>query len=388
MNRSPDPALLTMKNSPENILIIAGEPSGDMRGGELIKELNRYLPDASFWGIGGDHMLEQGVELIEHIRELSIIGVWEAVKNHSRTKAQYAKCVENIRKRKPLAAILIDYPGFNLAIAKHLHAKGIRVIYYIIPQVWAWGRGRTRLLKRYADKLLVLFEFEKRFLEKQGIKAEFVGHPLVDKVPALPAGEKERSGFTVALLPGSRESEIKNLLPIMLDTAEMVHKERDDTNFIVAENSNVDASLYDSTMSGHTGIDIRRVKDNTFQALAASDFAIVASGTATLETAAMERPFIVVYKASPLTAFFYYRCIKIPYLGLVNIIAGKEVAPELIQQDATPGKISKKTLEMINNDTLLGTTKEELRKVKAALGGTGASKRAAEAVRKFIEDTV
>jgi len=375
-----------MADNRYNILIVAGEPSGDMRAGELFKDLTDSLPGASFWGIGGDNMLEHGVELIEHIRDLSVAGVWEAIKNYPKIRAQYRNCVENIRQRRPAAAILIDYPGFNLRLAKYLHKENIPVIYYVIPQVWAWGRNRTKLLKRYVDKIIVLFEFEKRFLKNHGIDAEFVGHPLVENIPESSPPEKSRPGFTLALVPGSREAEIKRIFPTILDTAEMIHRDRGDIDFILAESSNVDGSLYDSILSEHAGLDVRRVKDDTMQTLALSDFAIVTSGTATLETALMEKPMIITYITSSLTAVLFRLFVRTPYLGIVNIIAGKEVAPEFLQGDAVPERMSKKTLEMISNAELLGQIKDELKKVKTAVGEKGAPKRAAEVMAKFIEE--
>lgn len=385
-----------MQDNPQNILIIAGEPSGDMRGGELLKELNKSLPGISFWGIGGDHMLREGVELIEHIRKLSVVGVWEGLKSLPRTKLQLRRCVRAVQKRKPIAAILIDYPGFNLTLAKYFHDKNIPVIYYVIPQVWAWGTDRTELLKRRVDKILVLFEFEKRFLKDYGIEAEFVGHPLVDKAsnrdrPYFPKQTKQKIGsvpispITVALLPGSRETEIKNLLPVTLKAASILRKEQSGINFVLAESSNVKGSVYDSILSKYNGLDIQRIKDNTFEALERSDFAIVAAGTATLETAMMGKPLVVIYKAAVLTYFFFRFHIKIPYLGLVNIIAGKEVAPEFLQFNAVPEKISKKVLEIINDNELLVLIKDELKKVKTILGEKGASRRAAEAITRFLK---
>ncbi len=368
-----------------NILIVAGEPSGDMRAGELLKDLTDSLPGVSFWGIGGDNMLEKGVELIEHVRDLSVAGVWEAIKNYPKIRAQYRNCVENIRQKRPIAAILIDYPGFNLRLAKYLHKENIPVIYYVIPQVWAWGRNRIKLLKRCMEKIIVLFAFEKRFLKEHGIEAEFVGHPLVEKIPESSQPAEGHAGFTLALVPGSRETEIKRIFPTILDTAEMIHRDRGDIDFILAESSNVEGSLYDSILSGHAGLDIRRVKDDTIQALALSDFAIVTSGTATLETALMEKPMIITYITSFLTAVLFRLFVRLRYLGIVNIIAGKEVAPEFLQEAAVPERMSKKTLEMIGNDGLLNRIKGELKKVKTAVGEKGAPKRAAEIMVRFIE---
>ena len=375
-----------MNTSHNNILIITGEPSGDMRGAELLKELKPLVSNISFWGIGGDRLEAEGLELIEHVRNLSIVGVWEALKSIGTIRSQYKKCVENICRRKPTAVILVDYPGFNLRIAKYLHKHNIPVIYYIIPQVWAWGEGRVTQLKRYTDKILVLFEFEKRFLEKHNITSDFVGHPIVDLKVDCTRNAEKHEGLTVALLPGSRESEIKNLFPDMLQSARILHTYYGGKiNFIVAENSNLDGALYDELLSGYTDLEIRRVKDNAPQALADSNFALITSGTATLESAITQTPSLLLYRTAPLTAFLFYTFLKLPYVGLVNIIAGKEVAPELLQKDVTPEKISEKALEMLTNESRMEQAQKDLKKVKESLGKVGAAKRTAISIAAFLD---
>jgi len=375
-----------MKNHEKNILIIAGEPSGDVRGAELIGELRKLAPSLSFWGIGGDRMADNGVDLVEHVRDLSIVGAWEALKKLTRIRTQYRKIIATVGERKPLAAILIDYPGFNLMVAKELHSRGIPVVYYIIPQVWAWGKGRTRSIKKYVDKPVVLFNFEKKFLKDFGIDAEFTGHPLMDKIPAdLDAG-KENGTLTVALLPGSRKHEVTSLFPVMLDSAELIFEKRKDAVFTVAESSNVESSLYDKPLSDHPRLKISRIKDNTISALSRSDFVIVASGTATLETAIMEKPMIIIYKAAPITFILYKLVADVRFLGLVNIIAGKEAVPELLQHNATPEKIARTMFGILDNKATLTKTVDDLKKVKTSLGEKGASKRAAEAVKRFLEE--
>jgi len=367
-----------------NILIIAGEPSGDIRAGEVLKELKKLLPGTSFWGIGGDCMEQQGVEIIEHIQHLSIIGVWEAIKNLSLIRRQYKNVTENIRKRKPHLAILIDYPGFNLKVAGFLHRENVPVIYYVIPQVWAWGRGRIKTLKRCVNKALVLFEFEKNLLDEHGIDSEFVGHPLLDKAPLE---EKERikgkEHFTIALLPGSRKSEIENMLRTMLDTAEVIQEKLQDVRFIIAENSNVPKTLYDPMLAERDNLSVSRRTDDTFAVLAECDFAIVTSGTATLETAVMQKPMVIVYRAAFLTYILVRIFKKVAFLGMPNILAGKEIVPELYQDDLTPEKLSRKILAIIEDDSRMRQIEEELKAVRDSLGGRGASRRAAEAIARF-----
>ncbi len=372
----------------KNILIITGEPSGDMRAGELIRELKEFLPDISFWGIGGDRMRAQNVELIEHIQHFSLVGAWEVVKNLSRIRRHYKNLIRNIRKRKPDLAILIDYPGFNLRVARFLHSEKIPVIYYIIPQVWAWGRHRLKSLKRFVDKALVLFKFEEHFLKQAGIDCEFVGHPLLDNITSS-GGPAARSGaFTIALLPGSRKNEILGIFPVMLEAAEKIHGQRKDVQFVVAENSNVDKSLYDSALAGHGGLTVSRFTNDTFTCLDRCDFAMVTSGTATLETAIMEKPMVIVYRAAFLTYVLFRLFMRIPFIGLANIIAGEEVAPELLQGNCTSEKLYRKVLEITGDDSRMRSMKSKLREVKRSLGERGASRKAAETISRFIEEKI
>jgi len=373
----------------KNILIISGEPSGDMRGGELVKELSKLVPNFEFWGIGGDSMKSEGVSLSEHIREFSFVGAWEVLCNLGKIRSQYKDLTELILKKKPTAAILIDYPGFNLRIARFLYEHKIPVIYYIIPQVWAWGAGRVNHLRKYVDKTLVLFKFEETFLTKHGVNAEFAGHPLVDTVtsPAYERRENPASDrFKIALLPGSRKHEILNLLPVMLQTAEKISLKKPETRFIIAENSNVSKSLYDSLISPYAHLSLARVTDDALNALNQSDFAIITSGTATLEAALLKKPMIITYKAAFITYLLYHMVNKAPFLGLVNIIAGEKIVPELLQHDAKSEKLAAKTLEIISDPDKMRETKEALQKVAAALGEKGAALRAAQSIAKFLQE--
>jgi lipid-A-disaccharide synthase len=367
-----------------NILIIAGEASGDVRGSELLKELAPLLGGTHFWGIGGDRMKAEGLELIEHIRDLSMVGVVEILKKLPHIHAHYRNITSQVIERKPDLAILIDYPGFNLKVAKFLKKQGIPVIYYIIPQVWAWGPWRIKAIKERVSKALVLFDFEERLLKESGVDCEFVGHPLVDEAP--PASDHSgKQDLTVALLPGSRNSEINAILPVMLDAAEKIRLARSDTRFMIAESPNIQKDTYDAMLSRHENLAVERVTNDTFGCLSRCDFAIVTSGTATLETAVMERPMVITYKVSPVTAFIARLLQTVPFLGLVNIIAGEEVAPELIQEDATSEKLSSKALEILSDSSTMEDMKKELREVKHHLGEKGAAKRAALAVKNFID---
>lgn len=377
------------KETGKNILIISGEPSGDMRGAELIQQMKILLPDARIWGIGGDLMEAQGVELVEHIRDLSMVGILEVVKKLPHIHAQYKRLTKNIRTRKPDLAILIDYPGFNLKVAKFLKGEGIPVVYYIIPQIWAWGKGRIELLKRFVDKALVLFDFEEKLLRDNGIDCQFVGHPLVDQVDlkeTKTAKESPEKNFTIALLPGSRKHEIDHMLPVMLAAARKIKEDLPLAKFVVAENSNIERSVYDAYIEAHPDVDVSRIQDNTLRALDECDFAIVTSGTATLETAIKEKPMVIVYKAAFITYILWNFVKMLPFLGLANIVAKEEVVPEVLQGNFTPENLSLKVLEIIKDPERMERTREKLRGVKHSLGERGASQRAAEEVYKFIEE--
>ncbi|HNX90552.1 MAG TPA: lipid-A-disaccharide synthase [Candidatus Omnitrophota bacterium] len=375
----------------KNILIIAGEHSGDMRGAELIREFKKISPGFSFWGIGGDRMADEGVELTEHIRDLSIIGLWEAVKNLGKIHKHLEKCRALAKERKPHAVILIDYPGFNLKIAEIMHSLGIPVIYYILPQVWAWGTWRMKAIKKFTDKIIVLFKFEQEFLKQYGINADFVGHPLTDLIPDNVAVKKiSPEKITLAFLPGSRKAEVSLLLPVMLGAVELIKKERGETSIdlVLAESSSVPPELYNGILGGFPDIKLTRVKDATPSVLERSDFAFVASGTATLETALMLRPFIILYRSSFLTAFAVWLIMKLRYIGLVNIIAGKGVIPELLQDKATSADLAKTFSNIIDAPERIEKIISDLQTVKKIVGEKNSPQRAALAVRSFLSSIV
>ncbi|MBD3380347.1 MAG: lipid-A-disaccharide synthase [Candidatus Omnitrophica bacterium] len=369
----------------KNILIIAGEPSGDLHASKLAGELKSLLPETTLWGVGGDKMASRGVELVEHIKNFSMVGVWEVILKLAVIRKQFAHILSEVDARRPSLAILVDYPGFNLKIARELKKKGIPVAYYIIPQVWAWGKGRINQLRDFTDKALVLFEFEEKLMRENGVNCSFVGHPLLDD---RYTGEKEilSPGAAIALLPGSRISEIEKLFPIMLDAAEKMNASRDNIRFIVAENSNIDEARYSAAYAAHPGLEIIRMKDRTQEALANADFALVTSGTATLEAAITGVPMIITYITSPVTAFLFFKFVRLPYIGLVNFIAGRKIVPELLQEDASPEQMASLALRTMDDPGQMRKIKDDLSQVKDSLGGPGASHRAARAIAEMLQE--
>lgn len=377
----------------KNILISAGEASGDTHAANLVKDLKELNPGLNFFGIGCEKMQEQGVDLIERMDKLSIVGVWEALVNFKKVYAIYKKLMARVKNTVPVLAILVDYPGFNLKLAKDLKKMGVKVVYYITPQVWAWGNFRVRAIKKYVDKAIVIFKFEEDFFKKYGIDASFVGHPLLDAGRGEGAGRKalglDEKKTTIALLPGSRESEIKKILPLMLDTAGIILKEKD-TQFVLLKTSAVSEDIYGEVLKG-ASIPLIVIKDDTHGCLSVSDFVFTASGTATLENAIMEKPMLITYKTSLFTFLLGRIFVRTPKfgntfasIGLVNIVAGEPVSPEIIQCEAKPERLAGEILSIISSEEKMEKQISGLRRVKSSLGAPGASRRTARIINDFI----
>jgi len=374
----------------KTIMIIAGEASGDLHAAHLVKELKSINPHLEIFGIGGKKMKEAGVEVIYDIVELAVVGFVEVLKHLKVFKKILEKLLILLDTRKPDAVILVDYPGFNLRFAKYVKEKNIPVIYYISPQLWAWGKGRIEEIKKYVAKMIVIFGFEEELYRQAGVKASFVGHPFLDIVK--PVWKKEETikhlhlnhhSTKIALLPGSRQKEIERHLPIMLEACEKIKIQMPDVEFILARRKELDSSIYNKIILRST-IKPHSLEDKPYEIMDISDIVIVSSGSATLETAIMEKPMVIVYKTSFLTWFLARNMIKIPNIGLVNVVAGKKIVPELIQFNATAKNIAKETLSILNNHELKKHIKENLKKIKEGLGERGATERAAHIIQKFI----
>ena len=367
----------------QKILIVSGEPSGDLHASNLVKDLKKLNPDRYFFGMGGSLSKKAGVEVVFDISGLALIGLVEVLKNIFTVGRAFKAVLAKTDAVKPDLAILVDYPGFNLRLAKELHKRSIPVVYYISPQIWAWGGDRINIIKKYVRKIVVFFKFEEELYRSNGINAEFAGHPLLDVVKTSLSKEETLKKYglagnktTVALLPGSRRIEIGALLPTMVSAAKLISGKMKNVQFVVAKHPELDISLYENTLRD-SGIDIRIAEGDTYNILAVSDLAIIASGTATLESAIIGTPLIITYKASVITYTLYRLVRTMKFLGLVNVIARKEISPELLQFDATPEKLSDRTISLLSDKNKLSAMKEELKKVKESLGTGGASKRAA-----------
>jgi lipid-A-disaccharide synthase len=377
----------------KKILIVAGEASGDLHGANLVSALKKIDPQMRFFGLGGKHMREAGVEIAYDLTSLAVVGFFEIFKNYGHFKKIFDTIVQKIKEAKPEAAILIDYPGFNLRLTSELKKMGIKVIYFISPQVWAWGKKRIIFIRKNIDLMLVLFKFEEILYRDGAFNVKFIGHPLLDIVkPVMERSQLfESIGFkneprTIVLLPGSREREIINHLPVMLEAAQKIYSTDKNTQFLICRAQTIQRQLMKDIIDKRkVDFPYKVLDDRTYDGVNASDLALVASGTATLETAILNKPMIIIYKVSFLTWILAKLFIKIPYIGLVNVVAGQKIVPELTQFDATPQKISKLALELLNDTKSRGKICAELYALKNTLGIPGASQRAAQEIVNFLK---
>jgi len=370
----------------KKIFISAGEPSGDLHASNLIKELKKLEPNFEFSGIGCDNMEALGVRMLHRMDKLSIIGLWEVFSHITIIRNIFGKIKKEIGEKKIDLAILIDYPGFNLYLAKMLYKRRIPCIYYITPQLWAWGKWRINNLRRYVKKALVILKFEEDFYKKENIDAAFVGHPLLDEdYKLMPVKEAKAllnlnpEKFTIALVPGSRHLEVKRMLPVMIGAVKLL-KNYNEIQFLVSQSPNVDEKIYRDICKDFDAV---IVKSDIYKCLNAADFVFTSSGTVTLQIAIAEKPMLIIYIMSSLTALFGKLLVKIPDIGLVNIIAKKRIVPEAVQGDARPEVLAEKIEDIIYHKEKISAIKEDLREVKNALGLRGASERAAKIIYQF-----
>jgi lipid-A-disaccharide synthase len=364
--------------------IIAGEASGDLHGSNLIKELKQLDASATFRCWGGDKMQQTGGELVKHYRELAFMGFTEVLMNLRTIFRNLAFCKEDILKHKPDALILIDYPGFNLRIAKWAKQRGLKVIYYISPQVWAWKANRVKMMKECIDKMLVILPFEKDYFKnKWNWEVEYVGHPLVEVVEKSRESGIGNQRFSdkpiIALLPGSRKQEILKKLPIMLK----VSKSFPSYQFIVAKAPGVEETFYDDLLKSYSNVSY--VADKTYDLLLQSKAALVTSGTATLETALFGVPEVVCYKGSFLSFQIGKRLVKIKYISLVNLIMDKQVVKELIQDKLTVNNLQEELKQLLTDEKRINQTKSDYAALKNLLSqGGDASAKAASSIASFL----
>jgi len=366
------------------VMIVAGEASGDLHGSYLVRAMKEMDPSLSFYGIGGEKMEKEGVRLLANSSDLAVMGLIEVFSRLNFILGAMNKLKKSFETERPDLVILIDYPGFNLSLAKVAKKKGIKVFYYISPKVWAWRKGRIKTIRRVVDRMALILPFEEDLYRKAGVRATFVGHPLLDEIKITKTAEEIRRDLgldadkrTVALLPGSRESEVRELLPEMVRAAKILtDRFASSIQFVLPVAHTLVPELIQGIV-GPSGIPVRLVAGRTYETLSVSDAVIVASGTATLETALLVKPMVIVYKVSPLTFFLGKMVVRVKHIGLANIIAGRTVVPELIQKDFTAERVANEANRILTDPNVRDRMMKDLSELRQSLGEPGASRRAA-----------
>ena len=372
----------------KNILISAGEASSDMYAARLAIAL-RARTGAKFFGMGGPRMAEAGVELIADYHEVAVVGIAEVLHKIPTVIGVQNRLKREAKRRNAALAILADSPGTHLGVARRLKQIGVPVGYFIGPQIWAWRAGRVRIIKRRVNRMVVIFPFEEKIYREAGVPVNFVGHPLVDVVrPTMSRAEfaalhnLNPNKPIVAILPGSRQNEIRQNYGRILEACERLIRADNEMQFVVAAAPNLTAGFFASY--DRSAIDVRLVQGATYDALAAADCAIVASGTATIEAALLGTPMVVVYRVSPISASILRRMIRTPFFSMVNLIAGRSVVPELIQDDFTPAAVEAQVRRLLDSPAAREEMKSSLAEVRAKLGPGGAIERAADIFAQML----
>lgn len=378
--------------SPEReIFISAGELSGDLIASMLIKQLRRLDPDLRVTGLGGERMEQAGATVrVNLVRDLAIIGFAEVVQKFPKIRRVFWDTVDYLKENKPEMIILIDYPGFNLRLAEQANKLGIKVVYYVCPQVWAWHRSRVNKIRKFVDKALVILPFEESFMRNEGVNARFVGTPWLDLMILTMNRQQVIEHFQldpdkkiIGLLPGSRSREVESLLPVMLEAAEKIYQRNPDVQFVVPRATTVRKELIEHLLT-MAQVPVKVIDAYRYNMRAAMDLAIVASGTATLETGLLGTPMVIVYKVAYLSWLIGKNLVKIPYIGLINIVAGDMVVPELIQEQCTPENIADHCMKILEDPREREKIKYQLTKISEKMGGPGTSRRVAEIVMAHL----
>ena len=382
--------------------MVAGEASGDDHAARLVAAIREFCPKAEFLGVGGEEMRAQGVRILTPASELAVVGLMEVVGHLPAIWQALRRLGRVLKTSRPDLAILVDFPDFNFWVARLARYYRVPVLYYISPQVWAWRTYRVRTLARLTDRLVVIFPFEADFYRAQGVTVDYVGHPFRETLP--PLGDRrtflrghnlDPEALTVALLPGSRAGEIERHLPTMLKAASLIHRSIPQTQFILPLASTAPEELVQSIIFGEDGVGaglkpaptdlrLRIIPGQAYQALGAAHAAVVASGTATVEAALAGVPTVIVYRVSPLTFALARRLVRVPHVGMANLLAGERVFPELLQDDFTPERLAHEVLSLIQDPGRLKAVRRGLATVIRRLGGPGASRRAAWVAMELI----
>jgi lipid-A-disaccharide synthase len=379
-----------------SLMIVAGEASGDKHGAKLAAALNALRPAVAweFFGAGGDEMRAAGVETLVDAREMAIMGALEVAAALPKFLRAFRRLREAARTRQPCAVVLIDWPEFNLRLARRLKRDGQRVIYYISPQVWAWRNYRVKAIKRDVERMLVILPFERDYYERAGVQVDYVGHPLLDSVQVTAnraefclKHQLDPSRTIIALLPGSRHSELKFILPPMIEAARQLGQLRPTLQFIVPLAPTIARAEVEIMTAAGALPNLRWIEGDTYNALAAAQLAVVASGTATLETAIVGTPLIIVYRASPLNWRLFRPLINVPFIGMPNLIAARAIAPELLQDQLTGPRLAAQIMALLDDESRLARLRADLAEVRAQLGPSAASERAARRILDLLGES-
>ncbi len=376
-----------------DVFVVAGEASGDFHGSNLVRAFKRVRPDVRFCGVGGTAMREAGLDVLIPFSDITVVGLTEVLKKVPKILYALRAVKGAIRKLHPALVVLIDFPDFNLNIAKYAKRLGIPVLYFISPQVWAWRKGRVRTIAGRVDKMAVILPFERDFYAQCGIPVTYVGHPLVDACPAVE--NRTQAAFSlglgtdgpiIGLLPGSRSEEIRNLMPSIMGAARLLRSRYRTARFVLPLAPTVEAAFIKKFIPEDLSIEIRR--NNLYKYLNACDAAIVASGTATLEAALMETPMVIVYRVSAVSYRVGRMVIKTQAIGLANLVAGGIYFPELIQHELTPGRLYSEIVSMLEEPSVRSRVRKGLTKVRQRLGQGGASERTAALAASMMKGRI
>lgn len=373
-------------------MIIAGEVSGDMHGAALIHELKKLDHNIEIYGIGGNLMKSEGAHLIYHLNRMAFLGFVEVVKHIPFIKKVQSELIELVKEKNIDTVVLIDYPGFNLNIAEKLKSLNVKIVYYISPQIWAWGKNRVNKIKRLIDKMIVVFPFEQEIYKKAGVDVDYVGHPLMEiidkhnylsKEDLFKEYQLDSAKDILLIMPGSRKHEVEKIFPESIKAAEKISNDFN-MQIIVGASQNISEEFLFKIAKKRN---FKVIKDHIYDLMKYSKFGIIKSGTSTLEAAIFELPMVIVYKTSGLTYLIIKNLIKVKNIGMANIILHEQVVPELIQHDASSKMIYEKSKEILSNHDLYKSIKQKLSLVKEKLGENGASEKTAQIIFTMMNDT-
>jgi lipid-A-disaccharide synthase len=375
--------------SRKSLLVSCGELSGDQYAGDLVSHLRGQASDIEVFGLGGDHLSGTGAHLVAHVKDLAVVGLIEVVQHLRRLRAVFRSVLAEVDRRRPSLAVLVDYPDFNLRLARELKRRGIPVVYYVSPQVWAWRRGRLDTIRDTVAHMIVIFPFEEPLYREAGVPVTFVGHPLVDLVrvppdrgPFLAAQGLDPSRPVLAVLPGSRRQEVAHNLPPLAAALRQLAARRGDLQLLIAVAPGLDPRAFDSALGGLRAV---RLTGRAHEVMASASAGVVASGTATVEAALLDLPMVVVYRVSALTYALGRPLVQVPHYAMANLIAGREVVKELIQSDFRSDAVAAEALALIEDPNRRAAVKAGLAEIRARLGPPGASARAAAVVAQYLK---